>query len=269
MPNGMGCGRPRGTAASPRDASRRHARRSVRDHRPDPGAAYDGGDGPLRSTRPFRRAPGAPRRRSVGGDHLGWRCPSRRRRPTPLRGRIHPRRPGISPCQSPPGAGTGVAAVRPGGGVPRDALAAGSPEFETAAASAMRDIPTAPHVVRVVSHLLQPRQVSADGHTAYDIVLLDLPADDSPDALPILRERLGDAPGLTVELAGGPAFYGDVQHVSERDLQRSEVISLPLAALALLIVFASLVAAACRSWSAGRASWSRWRRSSSSPSSRR
>ena len=124
-----------------------------------------------------------------------------------------------------------------------DALVAGSPAFETAAASAMRDIPTAPHVVRVVSHLVQPRQVSADGHTAYDVVLLDLPADDSPDALPILRERLGQAPGMTVELAGGPAFYGDVQHVSERDLQRSEIISLPLAALALLLVFGSVIAA--------------------------
>jgi putative drug exporter of the RND superfamily len=124
-----------------------------------------------------------------------------------------------------------------------DGLSAGSPAFETAAADAMRDIPSAPHVVRVISHLLQPRQVSADGHTAYDIVLLDLPADDSPDALPILRERLYEAPGLTVELAGGPAFYGDVQEVSERDLQRSEVISLPLAALALLLVFGSLVAA--------------------------
>ncbi len=124
-----------------------------------------------------------------------------------------------------------------------DELSAGSPAFETAAAAAMRDIPSAPHVVRVISHLLQPRQVSADGHTAYDIVLLDLPADDSPDALPILRERLHEAPGLTVELAGGPAFYGDVQEVSERDLQRSEVISLPLAALALLLVFGSLVAA--------------------------
>ena len=50
----------------------------------------------------------------------------------------------------------------------------------------------APHVARVVSHLLAPRQVSADGHTAYDIVFLDLPPDDSPDALPILRERLHD-----------------------------------------------------------------------------
>src|SRR5207244_791768 len=50
--------------------------------------------------------------------------------------------------------------------------------------------------------------------------------------------------GLGVELAGGPAFYGDVQSVSESDLRRSELISLPLAAIALLIVFGSVVAAA-------------------------
>jgi RND superfamily putative drug exporter len=124
-----------------------------------------------------------------------------------------------------------------------NALTAGTSPFETAAAEAMRDIASAPHVERVISHLLQPHQVSADGHTAYDLVLLDLPADDSPDALPILRERLRPGPGLDVELAGGPAFYGDVQTVSERDLQRSEVISLPLAALALLLVFGSVVAA--------------------------
>ncbi len=122
-------------------------------------------------------------------------------------------------------------------------LQAGTPDFELAASAAMSDVATAPHVARVVSHLLSPRQVSADRHTAYDIVFLDLPPDDSPKALPILRERLHDAPGLTVELAGGPAFYGDVQTVSESDLRRSEVISLPLAALALLIVFGSAVAA--------------------------
>jgi putative drug exporter of the RND superfamily len=122
-------------------------------------------------------------------------------------------------------------------------LEAGTPAFELGASAAMRDIPAAPHVARVVSHLLQPGQVSADRHTAYDIVLLDLPPDDSPKALPILRAALHDAPGLTVELAGGPAFYGDVQSVSEQDLQRSEIISLPLAAIALLLVFGSLVAA--------------------------
>ncbi len=122
-------------------------------------------------------------------------------------------------------------------------LTAGSPAFELAAASAIRDVATAPHVVRVMSHTLAPSQVSADGHTAYDIVFLDLAPDDSPAALPILRERLHDAPGIDVALAGGPAFYGDVQTVSESDLRRSEAISLPLAAIALVFVFGSLVAA--------------------------
>ena len=122
-------------------------------------------------------------------------------------------------------------------------LEAGTPAFERAAAEVMRDIPDAPHVASVVSHLLAPRQVSEDRHTAYDIVLLDLPPDDSPEAVPILEERLRDGPGLEVSLAGGPAFYGDVQRVSEEDLQRSELISLPLAALALLLVFGSVVAA--------------------------
>jgi RND superfamily putative drug exporter len=124
-----------------------------------------------------------------------------------------------------------------------DRLEAGTPEFELAAAQAMRDVPDAPHVAGVLSHLVAPRQVSDDGHTAYDVVLLDLPPDDSPDAVPILEERLGAAPGLDVALAGGPAFYGDVQRVSEEDLRRSEAISLPLAAIALLLVFGSLVAA--------------------------
>ncbi len=122
-------------------------------------------------------------------------------------------------------------------------LRAGTPAFELAAAQAMQDIPSAPHVVGVISHVLQPRQVSADGHTAYDIVTLDLEPDESPAAVPILRDRLREAPGLQVELAGGPAFYGDIQEVSESDLRRSELISLPLAALALVLVFGSLVAA--------------------------
>jgi len=125
-----------------------------------------------------------------------------------------------------------------------DMAVAGSPAFETAAAQAIRDVPQAPFVVSVFSHVLAPRQVSLDGRTAYDIIFLSSPPDDSPAALPGIAARLGHPPGLDVELAGGPAFYGDVQSVSESDLRRSELISLPLAAIALLIVFGSVVAAA-------------------------
>jgi len=124
-----------------------------------------------------------------------------------------------------------------------DTLRAGTPEFELAAVAATRGITGAPHVRSVVSHFVAPRQVSADGRTAYDVVFLDLPPDDSPEALPGLEAAIRNVPGLDVSLAGGVTFYADVQDVSESDLQRSELISLPLAALALLIVFGSAFAA--------------------------
>src|SRR5207247_91418 len=63
-----------------------------------------------------------------------------------------------------------------------DGLEAGLPAFETAAAAAVSDVASAPHVRAVLSHVFAPAQVSADRHTAYDVVLLDLAPDDSPDA---------------------------------------------------------------------------------------
>ncbi|MHB8459657.1 MAG: MMPL family transporter [Candidatus Limnocylindrales bacterium] len=123
-------------------------------------------------------------------------------------------------------------------------LTAGTPAFERSVASAMARVPAAVHVTSVLSHLTAPRQVSRDGHTAYDVVLLDLSPDASPLALGTVGPALGPAPRLSVSLAGGPAFYGDVQTVSESDLRRSELISLPLAGLTLILVFGSLVAAA-------------------------
>jgi RND superfamily putative drug exporter len=125
---------------------------------------------------------------------------------------------------------------------------AGTAPFEGAVAAATQQIAGAPHVTGVVSHLTNVRQVSANGRTAYDVVLLDLSPDDSPRALPGLQPIVDATrarfPWFEVGLAGGPAFYGDVQEVSESDLRRSEVISLPLAGLALLLVFGSVAAAA-------------------------
>ncbi len=122
---------------------------------------------------------------------------------------------------------------------------AGDPAFETATDAARRAVAGAPYVARVLSYNFAPNQVSADGQTAYDVLLLNIGPDDSPAVLPPIQERIARLPGgaVTIELAGGPAFYGDIQTVSEEDLRRSEFVSLPLAALALLLVFGSAVAA--------------------------
>jgi putative drug exporter of the RND superfamily len=120
---------------------------------------------------------------------------------------------------------------------------AGEPAFETAVGVALAGVPQAAHVTGIMPHTLAPQQVSADGRTVYEVVTLDLTPDQSPQALEPVGAALTDVPGIRTYLAGGPAFYGDIQTVSESDLRRSELISLPLAALALLLVFGSVVAA--------------------------
>ena len=122
-------------------------------------------------------------------------------------------------------------------------MRAGDPAFEAAIRTATAGVASAPYVRQVVSHNLAPAQVAADGRVAYDVVLLDIAPDDSPAALPAIQSALRAAPGVRVSLAGGPAFYGDIQKVSEADLRRAELVSLPLAAIALLLVFGSVIAA--------------------------
>ena len=120
---------------------------------------------------------------------------------------------------------------------------AGEPAFETAAAAAIADVPHAAHVTGIQSHLLQPRQVSPDGTVVYDIVDLDLSPDDSPQAMAPVQAALHEEPGIRTLIGGAPAFYGDIQIASEEDLRRAELVSLPLAAIALVLIFGGIVAA--------------------------
>ena len=122
-------------------------------------------------------------------------------------------------------------------------LTPGTPQFEAAAQRAVAGVANAPHVVGSRSHLIAPTQVNVEKKIAYDVILLDLKPDDSPAALEGIQAALVEVDGIKVALAGGPSFYADIQIVSETDLQRSELISLPLAAIVLLLVFGSAVAA--------------------------
>ncbi len=125
-----------------------------------------------------------------------------------------------------------------------DTVLAGEPGFESELAAVVERVRQAPYVVAITSHLDDPRQVSADRRTAFEVVWFDLAPDRSPDGVPGVRAALSPPPAhLDLSLAGGPVFYGDIQEVSESDLRRSEVVSLPLAALLLLVVFGSVVAA--------------------------
>jgi RND superfamily putative drug exporter len=116
------------------------------------------------------------------------------------------------------------------------------PRFIVEVNRALADVRTMPGVVRIVDHLSNPRQVGTDRHTAYELVALDLTPDQFQRILPDVQSRLRPS-ALETTVAGPPAFYRDIEEISQADLRRAELISFPFALAALLLVFGSVVAA--------------------------
>ncbi|MCC6793397.1 MAG: MMPL family transporter, partial [Thermomicrobiales bacterium] len=122
-------------------------------------------------------------------------------------------------------------------------LSASDPAFHAQIRLALTDIPRVPHVIDVVLPSEDPSLVSRDGAIAYALVGMDLPPEEAQRFVPEFRDALRATPDLTALVAGGPAFYADIETVGQRDLRRAELIAFPFALVALLLVFGSVVAA--------------------------
>jgi RND superfamily putative drug exporter len=123
-------------------------------------------------------------------------------------------------------------------------LRADDPAFRQAVTDSLVNVPALSFVTQVQEPLASAGMVSADGHTAYALIGLNLPNEAAQRLVPELEAALVPQPEVTMLLAGGPASYRDIETVSQRDLQRAELIALPFALIALLVVFGSVVSAA-------------------------
>jgi len=94
-----------------------------------------------------------------------------------------------------------------------------------------------------------PGLVSADRHATFAAITLNASTpDELTDAFeriePALRTPWGQPPpGLTVALGGDAALFQDVSTQVEHDIQRAEIISLPVVLLLLVLIFGGLAAA--------------------------
>jgi RND superfamily putative drug exporter len=126
--------------------------------------------------------------------------------------------------------------------VSRDAT---SPDYQAAIASSLGALRSDPEVAGIVGYAEtgDRRFISTDGSAAYVVVQLTGTDEQSVGLVDPLRAKIAPPAGYTVQLTGYAPLTKDSAAQSEKDLQRAEVVSLPFAALILVFVFASLVAA--------------------------
>ena len=120
-----------------------------------------------------------------------------------------------------------------------------SPAFQAASATATTGLATAPHVSGIVGYAEtgDPRFISAAGDAAYIVVQLDVTDEASVDIVDEIRAAIVPPAGYTYQLTGYGPITKDSAEQSEKDLQKAEVVSLPIVAIVLVLVFASLIAA--------------------------
>ena len=133
-----------------------------------------------------------------------------------------------------------------------DSLDVDDPAYAEAVERAIAPLRQIPEVARVVTFYTVPGDtfIADDRRTTYAFVELDATVNEAVDLVEPIRDGLGDtclreqdAPCLDVWVTGGIALFADLSVYSERDLQRAELITIPLLAVLLLIVFGSAVAA--------------------------
>ena len=127
-----------------------------------------------------------------------------------------------------------------------DEADARSPEFQAAIAASLADLADDPDVAGVIGYAEtgDPRFVSTDGSAAYVVVDLEVSDEESVPLLERFESQLREpGEGIELLLGGYAPLTRDSAHQSEQDLVKAEVVSLPIAAFVLVLVFTSILAA--------------------------
>jgi uncharacterized membrane protein YdfJ with MMPL/SSD domain len=120
-----------------------------------------------------------------------------------------------------------------------------SPEFQTAIADSLRRLVDDERVDTAIgwAETKDDRFISTDGTSAYVVVRLNLSDEQAVDEMDELRALIDPPSEMTLQLTGVAPATQDQAQQSEKELLQAETVSFPFAALILILVFASLVAA--------------------------
>jgi len=120
-----------------------------------------------------------------------------------------------------------------------------SAAFQTAISDSLKDLLDDKRVDSPIGYAEthDDRFISNDGTSAYVVVRLNITDEEAVDAMDDFRALIHQPSDVTLQLTGvGPATQDQAKQ-SEKELVQAETVSFPFAALILILVFGSLVAA--------------------------
>ncbi len=118
-------------------------------------------------------------------------------------------------------------------------------DFQAAIATTLAGLSTDSRVGAITGYAQtrDDRFVSVAGDATYVVIGLNMTDDESLAAVDGIQGLLTPPTGYEVSLTGFGPIQRDSAALSEKDLLRAETVSLPIAAIVLILVFASIVAA--------------------------
>ena len=120
-----------------------------------------------------------------------------------------------------------------------------SAAFQAAIATSVAPLRSDPNVTGIVGYADtgDRRFVSVKGDAAYVVINLSVTDEQSVPLYPTLRAELAPPAGYAVSVSGYAPFTIDTSSSAGKDLERAELVSLPIVAIVLFLVFTSAVAA--------------------------
>jgi RND superfamily putative drug exporter len=120
-----------------------------------------------------------------------------------------------------------------------------SPQFQQTIADSLDRLAADSRVQNVIGYAQtgDDRFISTDDTMAYVVVDLAITDEAAVNVMPELRALIDQPNDATLQLTGVAPVTQDSAHQSEKELAQAESVSFPFAALILVLVFASLVAA--------------------------
>jgi uncharacterized membrane protein YdfJ with MMPL/SSD domain len=120
-----------------------------------------------------------------------------------------------------------------------------SPEFQAAMTESLTRLAADDRVDATIgwAETGDDRFISTDGTAAYVVVALAITDEEAVDQMPEFRALIDQPSDLILQLTGVAPATEDQAVQAEQELVQAETVSLPFAALILVLVFASLVAA--------------------------